>query len=794
MKRRKECAGTHIRGAPAEWKVMMKKLTLPVFCSDFLKDHRIDKTDILHFVIADMKENGLYGDTYVLLTKTKLVLVNAPINENQTHFFAGYQKEIQTYDKEHLQVQLYDISTITELKIQRYVTSGCLYCSINEQDTYLVSFSNSLIGQFTTFISIFNKVKDGNEIKEEDTSMKEKHESCPKCGLLYPGKGRKVCPKCMDKRSIFLRTLSYFAPHKLKIFLMILCYIGTSLLNLAWPYLNGTILYDKVLSKDEAFLEVLNIPVHKFTYALLAIVITMLLTKLTSQILGIIQGYMVATIVPDVVGSLKTKIFESMGKLSISFFNNKQTGSLMTRVLHDANNVTGFFIDGLPYLFINVLTVLFTCIVMFTMNFRLALASLFLLPFLSLISYKLLPRLWSFYGKRHRANRSLNGQINDNITGARVVKAFGRESSEIKRFSNYNARVRKAELDLVTFDNRFYALYSMVENIASFIVWGLGSYFLLQRTTMEFGVLISFVGYIGQLNGPLNFFSNIFRWWADSINSASRIFEIIDSVPEITEVNNPVPMENLEGNITLNAVTFGYEAHNPILKDITFEVKNGEMLGIVGRSGAGKSTLVNLISRLYDPQDGEILIDGIPIRNMAFSDLRKNIAMVSQETYIFIGTVAENIAYAKPDASIHEIIYAAVLASAHDFITKMPDGYDTIIGSSGRSLSGGERQRISIARAILADPKILILDEATASVDTETEQSIQNSLNMLVKGRTTLSIAHRLSTLKNADKLVVIDEGKLTEAGTHDELIEQKGTYFKLMELQTKALALRGIE
>jgi ATP-binding cassette subfamily B protein len=772
----------------------MKKLTLPVFCSDFLKDHGIDKTEILHFVIADMKENGLYGDTYVLLTKTKLVLVVAPSNKNQTRHFAGYQKEIQTYDKELLQVHFYNINTITELKIQRYVTSGCLYCNLNEQDTYLVSFSNSFIGQFSTFISIFNKVKEGNEIKEEDINMKDEHESCPKCGLLYPDKERKICPKCMDKRSIFFRTFSYFLPHKFKLIIMVLCYIGTSLLNLAWPYLNGTILYDKVLSKDEAFLEVLNLPIHKFTYALLAIVVTMLLTKLTSQILGIIQGYMAATIVPDVVCSIKTKIFESMGKLSISFFNNKQTGSLMTRVLHDANQVTGFFIDGLPYLFINILTILFTCIVMFTMNAKLALASLFLLPFLTLISYKLLPRLWSYYGKRHRANRTLNGQINDNITGARVVKAFGREKSEINRFSNYNGKVRKAELDLVTFDNRFYALYSMVENIASFIVWGLGSYLLLQKTGLEFGVLITFVGYVSQLNGPLNFFSYIFRWWADSINSAGRIFEIIDAIPEITEVKDPIPMENLEGNITLDSVTFGYEAHNPILKEISFEVKNGEMLGIVGRSGAGKSTLVNLISRLYDPQVGEILIDGIPIKKMAFSDLRKNIAMVSQETYIFIGTIAQNIAYAKPDASIKDIIHASILSSAHDFITKMPDGYDTIIGSSGRSLSGGERQRISIARAILADPKILILDEATASVDTETEQSIQNSLNMLVKGRTTLSIAHRLSTLKNADKLVVIDEGKLTEAGTHEELIEQKGTYYKLMELQTKALALRGIE
>lgn len=218
------------------------------------------------------------------------------------------------------------------------------------------------------------------------------------------------------------------------------------------------------------------------------------------------------------------------------------------------------------------------------------------------------------------------------------------------------------------------------------------------------------------------------------------------------------------------------------------------MLGIVGRSGAGKSTLVNLISRLYDPNEGNIFLDGVNVRELAFDDLRRNVAMVSQETYIFMGTVAQNIAYANPSASRRDIIAAAVAASAHDFICKMPDGYDTVIGSSGRQLSGGERQRISIARAILANPRILILDEATASVDTETEEAIQASLDRLVKGRTTLSIAHRLSTLRGADSLVVIDDGKITESGTHAELIEKKGTYYKLMQLQSKALAMRGLE
>lgn len=278
------------------------------------------------------------------------------------------------------------------------------------------------------------------------------------------------------------------------------------------------------------------------------------------------------------------------------------------------------------------------------------------------------------------------------------------------------------------------------------------------------------------------------------MNAAQRLFEIIEAVPDITEKENPTVLEKVGGNIELRGVSFGYEPHRPVLKDINLKIEGGKMFGIVGRSGAGKSTLVNLISRLYDPDEGEILLDGVNIKELSFEQLRKNVAMVSQETYIFIGTVAENIAYSNPKASREEIVAAAVLASAHDFICKMPDGYDTVIGSSGRSLSGGERQRISIARAILANPKILILDEATASVDTETEKAIQRSIDYLIRGRTTISIAHRLSTLRDAEQLAVIDDGRVTEQGSAKELWEKKGTYYKLRELQTKALAMKGLE
>lgn len=593
-----------------------------------------------------------------------------------------------------------------------------------------------------------------------------------------------------------LRVFKYFRPYIPHLILMMICYLIIAGLNLVWPYLNGTILCDRILGKDSAFLESFGLGSQQFVVGLGFVVLAMLGTKIISLLFQILQGIVSATIVPNVVSQLKASIFDSMEKLSLSFFHNSQTGRLMTLVLSDADRVTNFFTDILPNLLTNIFTFIATLIIMFSLHPKLAAISLCLLPVLFLLSAKLLPNLFHLFGNRHRAERNLNVQVNDNITGARVVKAFGQENEEIHRFDSYNTAIKKAEMDIVKFDNVFHAIYTFVQDVSSLMVWSFGAYFILCVTSsnIKLGMLITFAGYVTQLKGPLNFISQTIRSWTDSLNSAGRMFETIDAVPDIVEKEDAKPFEIKNGTIELRNVTFGYQPDVPVLHHINMSVQGGHMLGIVGRSGAGKSTLVSLISRLYDPQEGEILIDGVNIKDMRFCDLRRHIAMVSQETYIFMGTVAENIAYAKPEASKAEIIRAAKLASAHDFICKLPDGYDTVIGSSGKSLSGGERQRISIARAILADPKILILDEATASVDTETEKAIQKSLEYLVRNRTTLSIAHRLSTLRNADSLIVIDNGHIIEAGTHDELRVYKGTYYKLLELQTKALAMKGLE
>lgn len=774
----------------------MKKNQLPDKVLSMLQSYGIEKTDILDVCPVDLSFDSEYISGYLFLTaKIFGVVTSEPIG-NRTRYFRGTKTQDMIYGEDTLEyaIRIIPIEETAHMRVERQIATNLVTIVHNGVSERVAALTNLYLEQMNLFRKSYNKIKkypeEAEEVVESSADIQEeKAEYCPKCGTMYPDPKRKICPKCMNKRSIFSKTMSYFLRYRVKFIVLFLCYFVAAGLNLVWPYLSGTILYDRVLKKDEVFYARFGME-GQYVMALVLLVLVMLVSKLVQQGVAILQGTFMAQVVAMTVRDLKQDVFSAMGRLSIGFFTSKQTGSLMTRVLSDAERVTNFFLDGFPYIFVHGLTIITSFVVMFRLHWKLALVACILLPILVIMSVKLKPKLWSLFGRRHRAERNVNSKINDNLTGARVVKAFGQQQAEVERFESPNERLRDSEIRIVKYNNRFTILYNLVQEISNIWVWILGVILLMTSGSVELGVLITFVGYVGQLNGPMNFFSRVFHLWSDSINSAQRMFEIMDAIPEIQEVENPIHLTEPKGEILLEHVTFGYDVNNPVLKGISLHVKPGEMLGIVGRSGAGKTTLVNLISRLYDVNEGSICIDGVDVKNLAFHDLRRNVAMVSQDTYIFIGTVAENIAYANPEATREDIIRAAMLASAHEFISNMPDGYDTVIGAAGKDLSGGEKQRISIARAILANPQILILDEATASVDTETEKAIQQSLQYLVKGRTTLSIAHRLSTLRDADRIVVIDGGKIVEEGTQSELEKQKGIYFKLMELQTKSLAL----
>lgn len=763
----------------------MKQWKIPEEIKAMLAVEKITEKKILYRAKTDMNLEGSYQDGVVILTEQILYFFQETKEAEHVHYFKGYgslREMAGDWEKEWT-VRRYEVINIESMLIEPQVACSTLTIRYRGIDYCIAAFSNFCKQPVHRLIMTW----EGRPFEEDEEIY------CPNCGRMYPDSASKVCPRCTNRKTVFIRAAKYFMPYRFKLVLMLICILVGAGLNLVWPYLSGMILYDRILAKDQDFLNRLGIAHGDFVTALFLAVITMVVVKLTLLLLRIVQGVFTAQMVTGVVRNMEKDIFRVMGKLSISFYKNRQTGGLMTRVMSDADRVTGFYFDCAPYILINGLIILASVTVMARINWQMTIVTILLFPALVAISLYLRPRIWVLFGKRHRAERSVNSTVNDNLTGARVIKSFGQERLEAERFLEPNKRLLEAEISISRQQNAFQILYGGAQEIASFAVWGLGVYFLMSGKNMNLGTLITFTGYVGQLSGPMGFFARVYNQWADSMNSAKRMFEIMDAIPEVKEAPDALRMEKPEGEISLQHVTFGYTENNTVLKDITLKIPAGSMLGIVGRSGAGKTTIVNLISRLYDPVEGEITIDGIDIKKICFHDLRKNVAMVSQETYIFMGTVADNIAYGKPEAGRMEIFRAAKLAGAHEFIMRMSDAYDTRIGASGRELSGGERQRISIARAILANPKILILDEATASVDTETERLIQKSINYLVKGRTTISIAHRLSTLRDADYLVVIEQGKITEQGTRDELFRLHGTYYKLLELQTKALAMEHL-
>jgi ATP-binding cassette subfamily B protein len=382
--------------------------------------------------------------------------------------------------------------------------------------------------------------------------------------------------------------------------------------------------------------------------------------------------------------------------------------------------------------------------------------------------------------------------LNESLTGIRVVKAFAQEDHENAKFERRNHELRDAG---VTVDTRWYTLFgfmSLFTSMGVLINWTVGGV-MVYHHQMSLGNFWAINAYLTLVYGPLQWFAQVNQWFSRAMAGAERIFEVMDTEPEPYARATHAAHHAIAGTVEFDGVRFGYDKSNPVLKGLTFTANPGEMIGLVGKSGAGKSTTINLICRFYEPDAGSLKIDGIDYRDFSLQDMRRQIGIVLQEPFLFNGTIAENIAYGKPGASLDEIIEAARAANAHSFILGKPDGYDTMVGERGAKLSGGERQRVSIARAILHDPRILILDEATSSVDVETEKQIQEAIGRLTKGRTTFAIAHRLSTLRNADRLIVLDGGKIVEMGTHAELMARKGEFHKLVETQSQVTQIIGV-
>ncbi len=742
---------------------------------------------ILLLARCDRSRDGTPCDCYLIATADELMILAGTVTlvqrKDRHRILSPVSASRLEASFTELSYECHMLSDLGEWASEELLSSGRLTAVSKAADgrILLAAFTNTCRAQINLFIKYIKRVTEGKftGLDEEDA---DKSLFCPKCGARYPDPNRKICPRCMDKGKLIKRMSVFFLKYKFQLIIVLAMLIVMSALGVVSPYIGSAFYYDEVLKEDGDF------------FGQILLVLGMILAmRVLNVLLNMINGVITSKIAALITYDLKKTIFNAIQKLSISFFTGRQTGGLMTQVNNDAQTIYSFFCDGLPYFLINVVQIIALVIMMFAFHPLLAFLSLITIPaFVFTVKY-MFQKLDKLHAKRYSSSRSMNGALSDVLGGIRVVKAFSKEKNEVRRFNRFSERLAANEKNLSDFQNLAWPFSSFILYLGNIFAWGFGGWMVI-KGELTYGLLLTFISYMNMVYSPMYFFVDMSYWATDCLNACARLFEVMDAVPEVVEPEHPVPMEQMEGRVTFKDVEFSYVKNRKVIDNVSFDIEAGHVIGIVGHTGAGKSTLANLLIRLYDVTAGEILIDGVNVKDISFADLRRNIAIVSQETYLFMGTILDNIRYARPDASLDEVIEAAKIAGAHDFIMKLPDAYATRIGFGYKDLSGGERQRVSIARAVLRNPKILILDEATAAMDTETERQIQTALERLVKGRTTIMIAHRLSTLRDADKLIVIENGKMPEFGTHLELIAKKGIYYKLYRMQVEALKNIGIE
>ncbi|OYY54086.1 MAG: ABC transporter [Polaromonas sp. 39-63-203] len=604
---------------------------------------------------------------------------------------------------------------------------------------------------------------------------------CPECDLPLPPDSEE-CPACArdlhtpPSTWVLLRLWRFAHPYRGQLLAGFLLTLASTAATLVAPYLTIPLM-DEVLIPFQNGQQIETSKVVWILGGLLA-------AAVLGWALNWARTYLLALVSERIGADLRTATFDHLLDLSLDYFGAKRTGDLMARIGSETDRICVFLsLHALDFA-TDVLMIIMTAVILFSINPWLALVTLLPLPFIAWMIHVVRDKLRTGFEKIDRVWSDVTNVLADTIPGIRVVKAFAQEKREAERFREVNHH------NLVVNDklNKTWSLFtpsvSLLTEIGLLVVWAFGIW-LIARQQITVGVLTAFIAYIGRFYGRLDSMSRIVSVTQKAAAGAKRIFDILDHVSNVPEPAQPVKIEALQGRIDMKGLGFRY-GNRSVIRGLDLQIQPGEMIGLVGHSGSGKSTLVNLICRFYDVTDGSIQVDGTDIRRFAVADYRRNIGLVLQEPFLFFGTIAENIAYGKPGVTRAEIVSAARAAHAHEFILRLPQGYDSLVGERGQGLSGGERQRISIARALLINPRILILDEATSSVDTETEKEIQRALDNLVQGRTTIAIAHRLSTLRKADRLVVMDRGQVVEVGPHDELMAKQGAYWRLYEAQAR--------
>jgi ATP-binding cassette subfamily B protein len=738
-------------------------LLLPDDVADWVREVLHSDEDLAACLLADIAPDGEFAEHWTFLTNRR-VLVLSPDG-------TGEEAEV---------VFEMPLEEVQGAEIRDYVGSSALILKGKEEARELARFSLGSHHEASDLCHYVNAVveqrEEGKPFEEVEPPVTRRPEHrCSKCGRAL-SRWSEVCSNCIDRRQIMVRLFSYVLPYKWLALLGLGLTLTITGIGLAPPYL-GKVLLDSVITQG-------NLPL------LWIVVVVLVGVHTSSALLMVFRTYLMQWLGNRVLFDMRVRLYDHLQMLRLRFYTQRQTGRIMSRVTSDLQRLQYFISEGFQEMLVAAFTMVLIAGILVVMNPLLFVLTLAPVPIIAVSTYLFGHRMHLLYHRLWRRYAGLNAILTDTIPGIRVVKSFAQEERESERFSDHSADLFNQEMQAVKLYSGFFPLVQLLTALGSILIFSVGGYMAATGRTTP-GVLFAFIGYLWRFYEPIRYFGRLSHRLQHCITSAERVFQILDSDPE--PLNAPgVELEPMQGEVEFRNVRFSYEPGKYALDDVSFHVEPGEMIGLVGPSGAGKSTLVHLIARFYDVDEGQILIDGHDIQDLALRHYREKIGVVLQEPYLFHGSVWSNVAYANPQASPDDIIRAAKAANAHEFIVRLPDGYDTVIGERGQTLSGGERQRISIARAVLRDPTILILDEATASVDTETEAMIQAALERLIENRTTFAIAHRLSTLRKAHRLVVLERGHLIEIGTHDELIESGGLYSRLCKLQSELSKMRA--